>query len=252
MAQLWTLYYHGANSTEGQFLISQKILIIEDDPDIVDVLTYNLSRDGYEVLAASDGSAGLRMVQADPPDLVLLDLMLPGRPGLEICRELKSRAETSSVAVVIITAKSEEVDIVAGLELGADDYITKPFSPRVVLARLRAVLRRAHEPQADNSAVLRRHNLVIDPGRHEVQVDHQIITLTITEFRLLHFLAGRPGWVFTRDQIVDRIRGEEVMVTDRTVDVHVAGLRKKLGSAGSYIETVRGIGYRFCQEPDGD
>jgi two-component system phosphate regulon response regulator PhoB len=171
--------------------------------------------------------------------------MLPGVNGLEVCRMLKKEPRTAQIPLVMLTAKSDEADIVAGLELGADDYITKPFSPRILLARIRAVMRRREMADPDDAAVIHVHDLSINPGRHEVMVGERRVSLTNTEFRLLHALARRPGWVFTRYQIVNTVRGEETHVTDRTVDVHVAGLRKKLGDAGRYIETIRGVGYRF-------
>lgn len=226
-------------------MASKQILLIEDDPDIVEVLVYNLGRDGYEVLTAESGEDGLSLARAHPPDLVLLDLMLPGMEGLQVCRTLKSEAATKGVPVIMMTAKSEDADIVTGLEMGADDYITKPFSPRVLIARVRAVLRRPAARDDDAEQVIRVGSLEIDPHRYQVTSDGERIGLTQTEFRLLQVLASRPGWVFTRDQLVNLTRGEDVMVTDRTVDVHVAGVRKKLGRAGRHIATVRGVGYRF-------
>jgi two-component system alkaline phosphatase synthesis response regulator PhoP len=179
------------------------------------------------------------------PDLLILDLMLPGVDGLEVCRLLKNDAGTAHVPILMLTAKSEEADIVAGLELGADDYVTKPFSPRVLLARLKAVLRRQVTPTDANRALIRRHDLVIDPSRYKATVKNRAIDLTTTEFQLLRFLASRPGRVFTRHQIIDAVRGDDYIATDRSVDVQIAGLRKKMGSLGSCIETVRGVGYRF-------
>ena len=171
--------------------------------------------------------------------------MLPEIDGLEVCKLIKNDAEMSAVAVVMLTAKGTEADIVAGLEMGADDYITKPFSPRVLLARVKAVLRRKEMPAETDKTVVRIHDIEIDPGKHRVLVRGKQIKLTSTEFNLLRFLAARPGWVFTRYQIVDAIHGNDYPVTDRSIDVQVVGLRKKLGSAGKYIETVRGVGYRF-------
>ena len=171
--------------------------------------------------------------------------MLPGMDGLTVCRELKQDARTREIPIIILTAKGEEADIVAGLELGADDYVTKPFSPRVFLARLRAVLRRRQAEPAPASDSLELHEMTIHPGRHEVLVQGRPVDLTATEFRLLHFLARRPGWVFTRAQIVQGVQGEDYAVSDRAVDVQIVGLRKKLGAAGQYIETVRGVGYRL-------
>jgi two-component system alkaline phosphatase synthesis response regulator PhoP len=223
----------------------QHVLIVEDEKDIVELVKYNLVREGYQVSCAFTGEQGLKIAGSDLPDLVLLDLMLPGIDGLEVCRILKNDPHTRHIPVVMLTAKGEESDIVAGLEIGADDYVTKPFSPQVLIARLRAALRRKSQPALDESATIRTGNMTIDPGRFEVVVDGATVALTLTEFKLLHALARRPGWVFTRDQLVNAARGEDVLVTDRTVDVHVAGLRRKLGDNADCIETVRGVGYRF-------
>jgi len=221
------------------------LLVVEDDEDILELVAYNLAKAGYRVTKAATGREALARVAEEPPDLVVLDLMLPETDGTEVCRRLKGDANTSAIPVVMLTAKGEESDVVAGLELGADDYITKPFSPQVLLARIRAVLRRKEKGDADADAVIRVHNLVIHPGRREVSVDGQPVDLTYTEFSVLHVLARRPGWVFTRYQIVDAVRGGDYDVTDRSVDVQIAGLRKKLGDAGDHIQTVRGVGYRI-------
>ncbi len=224
------------------------ILVVEDEAEILELLTYNLEKEGYSVIPASTGEEGLRLSRKVQPDLVLLDLMLPGIDGLEVCKALNVDAATRNVPVIMLTARSEEADIVTGLELGADDYITKPFSRRVLLARVKAVLRRgAEDVQIDVDAPVRIHELVINPRRHEVLVADEAIALTLTEFRVLHFLANRPGWVFTRSQIVEAVRGDDYPVTDRSVDVQVVGLRKKLGNAGKYVETVRGVGYKFTE-----
>ncbi|HOT35642.1 MAG TPA: response regulator transcription factor [Candidatus Latescibacteria bacterium] len=223
----------------------QHVAIIEDEDDILELISYNLRKEGYRVTTATSGEAGLLAVRNTLPDLVLLDLMLPGVDGFEVCRSLKKSAETSHIPIIMLTAKGEETDVVAGLELGADDYITKPFSPRVLLARVRAILRRKPKTEDEGSSPIVVHDVAIHPGRHEVTVGGVHVALTHTEFNLLHLLASRPGWVFTRYQIVEAIRGDNSPVTDRSVDVHVVGLRKKLGQAGRYIETVRGMGYRF-------
>jgi two-component system phosphate regulon response regulator PhoB len=223
----------------------ENILVVEDERDIQELVRYNLTKEGYTVQCVGTGEEALRAVQSAPPDLVVLDLMLPGLDGLGVCRKLKGEASTAQIPVIMLTAKGEEADIVTGLELGADDYIPKPFSPRVLLARLRAVLRRSTSKAAEPEATVKIHELVIHPGRHEVLFDGQPLPLTRTEFRVLHFLAGRPGWVFTRYQIADKVHDGDVMVTDRSIDVQIVGLRKKLGAAGRYIETVRGVGYRF-------
>lgn len=221
------------------------ILVIEDEEDILELVRYNLAKEGYEVICATTGEEGLVVARSKLPTLVVLDLMLPGVDGLEVCRLLKTDPKTRDIPIVILTARSEEADIVAGLELGADDYITKPFSPRVLVARVRAVLRRSRKEPVPETATVRIHDLVIHPGRHEVLVEGEPVELTYTEFGILHFLARHPGWVFTRSQIVDAVRGDDYPVTDRSVDVQIVGLRKKLGPHGRYIETVRGVGYRL-------
>jgi len=229
-------------------MVQKRILLIEDEKDIAELIRHHLAREGYAVSRAATGEEGLRLARADPPSLILLDLMLPGVDGLEVCRALKRQRGTDAIPIVMLTAKSEESDIVAGLELGADDYITKPFSPPVLVARLRAVLRRRSRPAPAETEPIEFRGLSIHPGRHEVRVNGKPVELTATEFRLLRLLAGRPGWVFTRSQIVDAVRGEDYPVTERSVDVHIVGLRKKLGRAGEWIETVRGVGYRFQEE----
>lgn len=223
----------------------ESILAVEDDKDILELLKYNLAKEGYRVTAVTSGEEGLQLARSTTPDLILLDLMLPGVDGLEVCRRLKMDAKTRQVPIIMLTAKGEEADIVIGLELGAEDYITKPFSTRVLLARARTVLRRRRTAPPGEEALLKIHELVIDPGRHEVLLHGQAVDLTATEFRLLHLLARRPGWVLTRANIVEGLHGNDYPVTDRAVDVKIVALRKKLGSAADYIETVRGVGYRF-------
>jgi len=226
-------------------MAKEHILVVEDEEDILELLRYNLMKEGYRVTGVLTGEEGLRAARSQPPDLMVLDLMLPGIDGLTVCRELKMDARTRDLPIIILTAKGEEADIVAGLELGADDYVTKPFSPRVFLARLRAVLRRRLVEPPLESDIIELHELTIRPGRHEVLVQGQPVDLTSTEFRLISFLARRPGWVFTRSQIVQGVQGEDYSVSERAVDVQIVGLRKKLGPAGKYVETVRGVGYRF-------
>ncbi len=226
-------------------MLKKSVLAVEDDKDILELLTYTLEKEGFDVVGATTGERALEAARSNTPDIILLDLMLPGIDGLDVCRELRSDPKTRRIPVIIVSAKGEEADIVAGLELGADDYVTKPFSPRILSARVRAVLRRRERGVPNEDEVLRVHDLVIHPGRHEVLVGDNRVDLTFTEFRILHTLARRPGWVYTRYQIVEAIHGEHYPVTDRAVDVQIAGLRKKLGEAGSYIETVRGVGYRF-------
>lgn len=222
------------------------ILVIEDEEDILALIQYNLIKAGYRVDCVTSGEEGLARAAALHPDLVILDLMLPGINGFEVCRRLRADSGTASLPVIMLTAKGEDADIVAGLEIGADDYLPKPFSPQVLQARIQAVLRRRDRTGAGAlGSPLAVHDLVIDPGRNKVLVAGREVDLTLTEFRLLHLLAGRPGWVFSRTHIVDAIRGEGYAVTDRSVDVQIVGLRKKLGDAGAYVETVRGIGYRF-------
>lgn len=228
-------------------MAKKNLLVVEDEADILELVRYNLNREGYAVHEAASGEAALKLVKSVKPDLVLLDLMLPEIDGLEVCRRLKADPGLADIPVVMLTAKGEEADIVAGLELGADDYITKPFSPRVLIARVRTVLRRRAQKVPGESDTIKLHNLVIHPGRHEVLVDGEALNLTNTEFRVLQYLARRPGWVFTRYQIVDAVHGEDYAVTERAVDVQIVGLRKKLGDAGKYIETVRGVGYRFME-----
>ena len=223
----------------------EHILVVDDEENILELLEYNLKKHGYLVSCVATGEEALKAVKAAVPDLILLDLMLPGIDGMELCKMLKANPKTCHVPIVMLTARGEEVDIVTGLELGADDYVTKPFSPRVLLARLRTVLRKSSRPLPEEESTIHIHQMVINPGRQEVLVDGLPVELTYTEFRLLHFLSRRTGWVFTRKQIIDAIRGDDYPVTDRSVDVQVVGLRKKLGAHGQYIETVRGVGYRF-------
>jgi len=224
---------------------NEKILVVEDEEDILELVTYTLDREGYRVKGVATGEEGLETAQSWGPELMVLDLMLPGLDGFELAKQLKRDPDTEDIAILMLTAKDQESDIVAGLELGADDYIPKPFSPRVLLARIRAVLRRLSQEPTGEEAVIEKHGLVIHPGRYEVVAGDKPVELTSTEFRILHLLARRPGWVYTRYQIVDEVRGEDYPVTDRSVDVHISGLRKKLGEYGKYIETVRGVGYRF-------
>jgi two-component system alkaline phosphatase synthesis response regulator PhoP len=226
-------------------MAKETILVVEDEEDIRELLKYNLEKEGYQVFGAATGEEALKNVRDRLPDLILLDLMLPGIDGLDVCRRLKGEAQTRHLPIVMLTAKGEEADIVTGLELGADDYVTKPFSPRVLLARLRAALRRRSLPLPPATAPLKADELVIHPGRHEVLLQGQPILLTVTEFRLLHLLVRQPGWVFTRSQIVNEVHGDDYPVSDRSIDVQIVSLRKKLGGFGSHLETVRGIGYRF-------
>jgi two-component system, OmpR family, alkaline phosphatase synthesis response regulator PhoP len=226
-------------------MVKEKILVVDDEEDILELVRYNLVKEGYQVQGVTSGEVALAKVREDRPDLIVLDLMLPGVDGLDVCRRLRSGADTAGVPIVMLTAKTEDADVVTGLELGADDYVTKPFSPRVLLARIRAVLRRRLPETQDAPRIIRTEELTINPSRHEVLVQGSPVTLTATEFRILYFLARRPGWVFTRDQIISAVKGDDYPVTERSVDVQIVGLRKKLGDAGDCVETVRGVGYRF-------
>jgi two-component system, OmpR family, alkaline phosphatase synthesis response regulator PhoP len=234
------------NKTAG--MPRERILVVDDEEDLLELVNYNLSKEGFRVRPVTTGEEALAEARETLPDLIVLDLLLPAVDGLEVCRRLKSDPRTRHIPIIMLTAKSEEADMVAGLELGADDYVTKPFSPRVLLARVKAILRRKAKGGSDDEGAIRSRELIIHPGRHEVLLSGEPLELTYTEFRLLHFLARKPGWAFTRSQIVDAVKGEDYPVTERSVDVQVAGLRKKLGPFGAYIETVRGVGYRFKEE----
>ena len=222
-----------------------KILVVEDEAPIQELLQFNLERKKYRVKVVGSGEEALEQAGQFLPDLILLDIMLPGADGLEVCKQLKADSKTARIPIIMLTALSEEADIVAGLELGADDYVTKPFSPRVLLARVKAGLRRNTAEVTTRDDMISIHGIDIDIVRYKVTVDGNEITLTSTEFKVLQLMAGQPGRVFTRYQIVDAVHGDDYPVTDRSVDVQIVGLRKKLGDAGQYIETVRGIGYRF-------
>lgn len=223
----------------------KRILVVEDEADILQLVTYNLEREGFDVEGVETGEQGLELATSGRFDLLLLDLMLPGMNGLDVCRTLRQRETGERLPIIMLTARGEDIDIVTGLELGADDYVTKPFSPRVLVARMRAVLRRETPTSDAPDSPLSIHGIDIDPRRHAVTVAGQTVDLTATEFGVLQFLARRPGWVFTRTQIIEAVKGDDYPVTDRSVDVQIVGLRKKLGVAGDCVETVRGVGYRF-------
>ncbi|HEY5541296.1 MAG TPA: response regulator [Coriobacteriia bacterium] len=230
----------------------ETILVVDDEAEILELVKYNLDKEGFTAVCVETGEEALAAARLKLPDLILLDLMLPGIDGLEVCRRLRADEKTRGIPVIMLTAKGGEADIVAGLELGATDYVTKPFSPRVLVARIKAVLRRDTEGD-DDSASIRLGGLVIHPGRHQVLVDNVPVSLTASEFRILLFMARRPGWVFTRQQIVDAAQGDDVyvnerFVTDRSVDVHIVSLRRKLGAYGRCIDTVRGVGYRLNED----
>ena len=230
--------------------MSQKILIIEDEPDIRKTLEYNISREGYSVVSASSLLEAKSQIESDSFSLILLDLMLPDGSGLDLCREIKSDKEKSSIPIIILTAKDDEVDKVVGFELGADDYVTKPFSVRELILRMKAVLKRG-EKKSDNVEVQRQFGqLSIDTESHEVFVDNNEITLTALEFKLLCQLVDRRGRVQSRDQLLSDVWGYSAEVTTRTVDTHIKRLREKLGSMGKYVQTIRGVGYKFTRTPD--
>ncbi len=226
----------------------ETVLLVEDEHDIQELLKFHLEREHIAVETADTGEDALQLLKTRPDiSLILLDLMLPGIDGLEVCRQLKAQPDTRDIPIIMLTAKDNEADIVAGLEMGASDYVTKPFSPRVLIARIHAVLRRPVPafPDTETTPVIKAGPITVDPARHKVTIKDRDIALTYTEFRILSLLAGNPGFAFTRHQIVDQVRGESYAVTERIVDVQMVSLRKKLGKYGDWIETVRGVGYRF-------
>lgn len=226
-----------------------RILVIEDETDIREVIAYNLKREGYAVITAQNGKEGLKLAKNKNPNLIILDLMMPEIDGLEVCRLIRADSLTQSIPIIMVTAKDDEADIVLGLGLGADDYVTKPFSPKTLVARVKAVLRRMKSQSADKADdVIVRAGLEINSIKHQVKIDGEPIELTATAFRLLQLLAAHPGKVFTRDHLLSRIIGENAVVVDRNVDVHIQAIRKKMGPYRDWIETVRGVGYRFREE----
>lgn len=227
--------------------LQKKIVVIEDEPDILDIITYNLKREGFSVHSASSGEEGLVLVSKEQPDLVLLDLMLPGIDGLEVCQKIKANEELSTTAVILVTAKGEESDVVLGLGIGADDYIPKPFSPREMIARVKAVIRRYKptEIKQESTGTIDVGDLKIDQEKHRVTYKDTEMSFTVTEFRILYFLASKRGRVFTREQIINSTISDKVIIVDRNMDVHIRAIRKKLGEGSELIETIRGIGYRF-------
>lgn len=227
-------------------MANECILIVDDEEDVLELVRYNLDKNGYKVETATSGEEAITAARNKLPDMVILDLMLPGIDGLEVCKKLKSDLKTEPIPIIMLTAKGEESDIVTGLELGAEDYLTKPFSPKVLIARIRRILHRSVSRDLERPPIKIRE-LTIDPGRREVLVKGKQINLSYTEFNILYILVKRPGLVFTRYQIIDAIHGNDYLVTDRAVDVQIVSLRKKLASCGSYIETVRGVGYR-CKD----
>jgi two-component system phosphate regulon response regulator PhoB len=221
-----------------------RILVVDDEADIRELVRLNLAREGYEVFDCESGEQALSLSRSKDPDLIVLDLMLPGIDGMEVCKKLKADPKTAQIPIVMLTAKGEEADVVAGLEIGADDFVAKPFSGKVLVARVRRLLRKTVPPE-DDQRTIKVYDLMIDPGRHEVWAANKKVELTRTEFNILRTLAQRPGLVLSRYQIVDCVHGDDYPVTDRAVDVQIVSLRKKLGPCGKYIETVRGVGYRF-------
>lgn len=225
-------------------MVRGSILAVDDEEDVLELVRYNFNKEGFKVETAVTGEEAVKKAKANPPSAILLDRMLPGIDGIEVCRQLKADSKTSSIPIIMLTAKGEESDVVSGLEVGADDYVTKPFSPKVLIARVRRILYRQTAAKQENTPV-KIHDLTIDPARYEVKLKNKAIELTFTEFMILYTLAKRPGLVLSRYNIVDAIRGSNYVVTDRAVDVQIVSLRRKLGQFGKYIETVRGVGYRF-------
>ena len=221
-----------------------KIVVIEDEVDILEVINYNLSKEGFDVCSALDGEEGLALIKKEVPDLVLLDLMLPGLDGIEICRKLKTDYSTRSIPIIMVTAKGEESDIVLGLGMGADDYMVKPFRPRELMARIRSVLRRGDFIE-EGEGLVSIDELVIDINRHEVKLEGKKIVLTAMEFKLLHFLASHPGQVFTRENLLNHVSSDDTFIIDRNIDVHIRSIRKKLDKHRELIETIHRVGYRF-------
>ena len=224
----------------------KSILVIEDEPDIREIIEFNLTKFNYNVLLANNGEKGLKQARSDEPDLILLDLMLPGIQGLDVCRIIKSDENLKNTPIIILSALGQEQDIIKGLEAGADDYVNKPFSMDILKARIKTVLRRYDSNDEDdlNKSIFFK-GIKINPRTRDVTIEGNLVTLTYTEFQILHLLISHPGWVFTRYQIIDKIRGENYPVTDRSIDFQIVGLRKKMLGKGNLIETIRGVGYRF-------
>ena len=230
----------------------ETVLIVEDEQDIANMIEYNLRREGYATRITATGEEALSSIASAAPDIALLDLMLPGVDGLEVCRQLKQDSRTRDIPIIMLTARSEDVDTITGLELGADDYVTKPFSPKVLTARIRTVIRRSRKTSSDSKGRrIKVHDIEIDVPRHEVKCGGEKMPLSATEFDILVFLSKNPGWVYSRSQIISGVKGDDYPVTERSVDVQILGLRKMLGERGALIETVRGIGYRMREERDG-
>ena len=229
------------------------VLVIDDEKDLIELVRYNLEKEGFDVVAATDGRSGLDIASRHRPELIVLDVMMPGVDGLEVCRQLRGAEPTRQIPLIMLTARASEADRVVGLELGADDYVTKPFSPRELVARVKAVLRRSAPSDArEEGRILRHGDVVVDPARPEVRAEGKPVSLTATEFRILQYLASRPGRVLSRDEIIDAALGRGAVVLDRTIDVHITAIRRKLGRAGEMIETVRGFGYKLRDRAGAD
>jgi len=240
-------HHENAIHTEPRKPMTHRILVVEDEIDLLDAVSFALKKEGLKPIRAESGEEALALVEEARPDLVLLDLMLPGMDGIEVCRRLRANEKTARVPIIMVTAKAEETDAIIGLGVGADDYVRKPFGLKELVARVRAVLRRAEEPQDDVPRVITTGALEVDPSKHEVRISGQVIVLTATEFRLLHHLVRNRGRVYTRTQLLDQVVGHDVIVVERNIDVHVSALRRKLGEEGTRIETIRGVGYRFSE-----
>ncbi|MHC4957935.1 MAG: response regulator [Planctomycetota bacterium] len=225
----------------------KRVLVVEDEADLLEAVLFAFRKEGLKPIGASDGEEALRLVKEKRPDVVLLDLMLPGIDGLEVCRRLRSSEDTARIPIIMVTAKAEETDAVIGLGVGADDYVRKPFGLKELTARVRAVLRRADEPVDPSPKLIRIGDLEVDPARHEVRLHGDVVVCTATEFRLLHYLAKRPGRVYSRLQLLEQAVGSDVIVVERNIDVHVSALRRKLGDYGARIVTVRSVGYKFAE-----
>jgi two-component system, OmpR family, alkaline phosphatase synthesis response regulator PhoP len=227
-------------------MASKRILVVDDEVDIQELLKFTLEKEGYDVICVGDGNKAIQMVEAHAPDIVILDGMLPGMDGNDICYKLKNDNATSNIPIIMLSARSDETDQIIGLRLGADDYIPKPFSPKVLSAKISAILRRTAKNRQDSSdeEILRHEGLVMNKADYSVSLNDKAIQLTSVEYKLLYFLCRKPGRVYTRERILEEIRGDDVIITGRTVDVHILALRRKLGKFADLIETVRGVGYK--------
>ncbi len=228
--------------------MKEKILIIEDEPDIREIIKFELNQNRFNVFTSSNGERGLKIAKSEIPDLIILDLMLPGIQGIDVCKKLKKNKKTKNILIIIISALGQEEDIVNGLETGADDYLTKPFSLKILMSKISAVLRRKKFLNQTTNNDIYIHNILISPKKREVTINNKLVELTFSEFQILKLLASHPGWVFTRYQIIEKIKGDNYPVTDRSVDFQISGIRKKLKAKSSVIQTIRGVGYRFISD----